>query len=34
MTAGQPLDDIVVVDLSRAVAGPHAAQMLGDMGAP
>lgn len=33
MTAGQPLDDIVVVDLSRAVAGPHAAQMLGDMGA-
>ncbi len=28
-----PLDDIVVVDLSRALAGPHAAMMLGDMGA-
>ncbi|PZG28905.1 CoA transferase [Spongiactinospora gelatinilytica] len=28
-----PLDDIVVLDLSRALAGPHAAQMLGDMGA-
>ena len=33
MIPGQPLGDIVVVDLSRAVAGPHAAQMLGDMGA-
>ncbi|HHU11567.1 MAG TPA: CoA transferase [Intrasporangiaceae bacterium] len=31
MTA--PLQDIVVVDLSRALAGPHAAMMLGDMGA-
>lgn len=28
-----PLDDIVVVDLSRALAGPHAGMMLGDMGA-
>ena len=28
-----PLDDIVVVDLSRALAGPHAAMMLADMGA-
>jgi formyl-CoA transferase len=27
------LDDIVVVDLSRALAGPHAAMMLGDLGA-
>ncbi|TQL68562.1 crotonobetainyl-CoA:carnitine CoA-transferase CaiB-like acyl-CoA transferase [Nocardioides albertanoniae] len=28
-----PLDDIVVLDLSRALAGPHAAMMLGDLGA-
>src|SRR5699024_1046435 len=28
-----PLDDIVVVDLSRALAGPHASMMLGDLGA-
>src|SRR5690242_2549114 len=28
-----PLEDITVVDLSRALAGPHAAMMLGDMGA-
>jgi formyl-CoA transferase len=28
-----PLDDIVVIDLSRALAGPHAAMMLGDLGA-
>lgn len=28
-----PLDDILVVDLSRALAGPHAAMMLGDLGA-
>ncbi len=27
------LHDIVVVDLSRALAGPHAAMMLGDLGA-
>ena len=28
-----PLRDVVVVDLSRALAGPHAAMMLGDLGA-
>jgi crotonobetainyl-CoA:carnitine CoA-transferase CaiB-like acyl-CoA transferase len=28
-----PLDGLLVVDLSRAIAGPHAAMMLGDMGA-
>ena len=28
-----PLDGTVVVDLSRALAGPHAAMMLGDLGA-
>lgn len=28
-----PLEGVVVVDLSRALAGPHAAMMLGDMGA-
>ncbi|WP_439679441.1 CaiB/BaiF CoA transferase family protein [Embleya sp. MST-111070] len=28
-----PLCDLVVLDLSRALAGPHAAMMLGDMGA-
>jgi formyl-CoA transferase len=28
-----PLDDITVIDLSRALAGPHAAMMLADMGA-
>lgn len=31
MTA--PLGDITVIDLSRALAGPHAGMMLGDMGA-
>ena len=31
--AGGPLDGYVVVDLSRALAGPHAAMMLGDLGA-
>jgi crotonobetainyl-CoA:carnitine CoA-transferase CaiB-like acyl-CoA transferase len=30
---GGPLADIVVIDLSRALAGPHAAMMLGDLGA-
>ena len=30
---GAPLADVVVVDLSRALAGPHAAMMLGDLGA-
>ncbi len=34
MTGGPgPLEDVVVVDLSRALAGPHAAMMLGDLGA-
>ena len=28
-----PLTDIVVIDVSRALAGPHAAMMLGDLGA-
>ena len=28
-----PLQDITVVDLSRALAGPHAGMMLGDLGA-
>lgn len=32
MTAG-PLAGLMVVDLSRALAGPHAAMMLGDLGA-
>jgi crotonobetainyl-CoA:carnitine CoA-transferase CaiB-like acyl-CoA transferase len=28
-----PLADLLVIDLTRALAGPHAAMMLGDMGA-
>jgi crotonobetainyl-CoA:carnitine CoA-transferase CaiB-like acyl-CoA transferase len=28
-----PLEGLIVVDLSRALAGPHAAMMLGDLGA-
>jgi crotonobetainyl-CoA:carnitine CoA-transferase CaiB-like acyl-CoA transferase len=28
-----PLDGVVVLDPSRALAGPHAAMMLGDLGA-
>ncbi len=28
-----PLSDVVVIDLTRALAGPHAAMMLGDLGA-
>ena len=32
MTDG-PLSDLLVLDLPRALAGPHAAMMLGDMGA-
>jgi crotonobetainyl-CoA:carnitine CoA-transferase CaiB-like acyl-CoA transferase len=32
-TATGPLAGTVVVDLSRALAGPHAAMMLGDLGA-
>lgn len=32
VTSG-PLTDLLVIDLSRALAGPHAAMMLGDQGA-
>jgi crotonobetainyl-CoA:carnitine CoA-transferase CaiB-like acyl-CoA transferase len=32
-TPAGPLEDLVVIDLSRALAGPHAAMMLGDLGA-
>ncbi|WP_245993470.1 CaiB/BaiF CoA transferase family protein [Nocardioides immobilis] len=32
MTQG-PLSDLLVVDLSRALAGPHATMMMGDLGA-
>ncbi|MCY7399753.1 MAG: CoA transferase [Nocardioides sp.] len=32
-SSGGPLSDVVVVDLSRALAGPHATMMLGDLGA-
>lgn len=31
--AGPMLSDVVVIDLTRALAGPHAAMMLGDLGA-
>jgi formyl-CoA transferase len=33
VTVTGPLDGVVVLDLSRALAGPHAAMMLGDQGA-
>ncbi|WP_153505654.1 CaiB/BaiF CoA transferase family protein [Cumulibacter manganitolerans] len=33
MTSAGPLDGITVIDLTRALAGPHAGMMLGDMGA-
>lgn len=33
MTSTGPLTDTLVLDLSRALAGPHAAMMLGDQGA-
>ena len=33
MTYPGPLSDLLVLDLTRALAGPHAAMMLGDMGA-
>src|SRR3954447_18069005 len=33
MTSAGPLSDVVVVDLSRALAGPHATMMLADQGA-
>jgi crotonobetainyl-CoA:carnitine CoA-transferase CaiB-like acyl-CoA transferase len=32
-TAPGPLSGTLVVDLSRALAGPHATMMLGDLGA-
>src|SRR6478672_6390040 len=28
-----PLSDLLVIDLTRALAGPHAGMMLGDLGA-
>src|SRR5688500_11552856 len=33
VTMTGPLSDVLVVDLSRALAGPHATMMLGDLGA-
>ena len=33
MPLDAPLGDVLVVDLTRALAGPHAAMMLGDLGA-
>ena len=33
MSTGGPLAGVLVLDLSRALAGPHAAMMLGDQGA-
>jgi crotonobetainyl-CoA:carnitine CoA-transferase CaiB-like acyl-CoA transferase len=33
VTGGGPLSDVTVVDLTRALAGPHAAMMLADLGA-
>jgi formyl-CoA transferase len=33
MSSSAPLNGTVVVDLTRALAGPHAAMMLGDLGA-
>ncbi len=33
MTMTGPLSDVLVVDLTRALAGPHATMMLGDLGA-
>jgi crotonobetainyl-CoA:carnitine CoA-transferase CaiB-like acyl-CoA transferase len=32
-TSFAPLDGVLVIDLSRALAGPHAAMLLGDLGA-
>jgi crotonobetainyl-CoA:carnitine CoA-transferase CaiB-like acyl-CoA transferase len=32
-SVGGPLEGVLVLDLSRALAGPHAAMMLGDLGA-
>ena len=33
MSDNGPLSDVVVLDLTRALAGPQAAMMLGDLGA-
>ena len=32
-TTTGPLDGLLVIDLSRALAGPHAGMILGDLGA-
>src|SRR3954468_9143523 len=32
-TDAGPLSDLLVLDLTRALAGPHAGMMLGDLGA-
>jgi len=33
MTRNGPLSDVLVLDLSRALAGPHSTMMMGDLGA-